>query len=126
MSYANQSDQRLSLYLRLRDEFAARIASGQWRPGESIPTEAELVAQFSASIGTVRKAIDLLVAEELLERFQGKGTYVRRAKFDASLFRFFRFQNDAGERRIPEGRIVHRHVLTAPSAVAAAHLQCHA
>ena len=120
MSYAKQTDQRLSLYLRLRDEFAQRIASGQWLPGEAIPTEAELVLQFSASIGTVRKAIDLLVAEELLERFQGKGTYVRRARFDASLFRFFRFQNDAGERRIPEGRILHRHVLAAPSAVAAA------
>ena len=120
MSYAKQTDQRLSLYLRLRDEFAQRIASGQWLPGEAIPTEAELVLQFSASIGTVRKAIDLLVAEELLERFQGKGTYVRRARFDASLFRFFRFQNDAGERRIPEGRILHLHVLAAPSAVAAA------
>jgi GntR family transcriptional regulator len=120
MSYALNHDERLPLYQRLRDELAARIADQHWRPGEAIPTEAELVKNFGASIGTVRKAIDMLVADGLLERHQGKGTYVRRARFDSSLFRFFRFQSEAGERRIPEGRILRREVLAAPSAVAEA------
>ncbi|WP_211461707.1 GntR family transcriptional regulator [Collimonas silvisoli] len=120
MNYAISHDQRLPLYQRLRDELAARIADQHWRPGEAIPTESELVKQFEASIGTVRKAIDMLVAEGLLERFQGKGTFVRRARFDSSLFRFFRFQNEVGERRIPEGRILRREVMPAPTAVAAA------
>lgn len=120
MNLAHSHDNRLPLYQRLRDELATRIADQHWRPGEAIPTEAELVKQFAASIGTVRKAIDILVAEGLLERFQGKGTFVRRARFDASLFRFFRFQNEAGERRVPEGRILRREVMTAPSAVASA------
>src|SRR5579864_7718498 len=111
MNYAMSHDQRLPLYQRLRDEPAARIADQPCRPGEAIPTEAELVKQFAASIGTVRKAIDMLVAEGRLERFQGKGTFVRRARFDSSLFRFFRFQNEAGERRIPEGRILRREVM---------------
>lgn len=120
MSYALNHDERLPLYQRLRDDLAARIADQHWRPGEAIPTEAELVKNFGASIGTVRKAIDMLVADGLLERHQGKGTYVRRARFDSSLFRFFRFQSEAGERRIPEGRILRREVLAAPSAVAEA------
>ena len=120
MSYSLNHDERLPLYQRLRDELAARIADQHWRPGEAIPTEAELVKSFGASIGTVRKAIDVLVADGLLERHQGKGTYVRRAHFNSSLFRFFRFQSGAGERRVPEGRILHREVMTAPSAVAKA------
>ena len=113
-------DLRLPLYQRLRDELSQRIARQQWRPGEAIPTEAELVKEFSASVGTVRKAIDMLVADSVLERFQGKGTFVRRPRFDSSLFRFFRFQNRAGERQVPEGRILRREVLEAPSAVASA------
>jgi GntR family transcriptional regulator len=120
MSFAHQHDERLPLYQRLRDELSGRIAAQQWRPGEAIPTEAELVRQFSASIGTVRKAVDMLVAEGALERFQGKGTFVRRARFDSSLFRFFRFQKETGERQVPEGRILRREVMEAPSAVASA------
>jgi len=58
------------------------------------------------------------VAEGLLERAQGKGTFVRRPRFDSSLFRFFRFQNQAGERRIPQGRVLGMEVTVLPAAVA--------
>ena len=37
-------DERLPLYQRLRDEMLAKIAAGEWLPGEAIPTEAELRA----------------------------------------------------------------------------------
>ncbi|MBK4735104.1 GntR family transcriptional regulator [Noviherbaspirillum pedocola] len=120
MNYTRRHDDRLPLYQRLHDEISERIAAQQWRPGEAIPTEAELVKQFSASVGTVRKAIDMLVAEGVLERFQGRGTFVRRARFDSSLFRFFRLQKESGERQVPEGRILLRETLVAPSAVASA------
>lgn len=120
MNFARRHDERLPLYQRLRDELAERIAAQRWRPGEAIPSEAELVKEFAASIGTVRKAIDMLVTEGTLERFQGRGTFVRRARFDSSLFRFFRFQKESGERQVPEARILRREVTEAPSAVAAA------
>ncbi len=114
------SDARLPLYQRLRDHLAERIAMQEWRPGESIPAETELSARHEVSIGTVRKAIDCLVQEGLLERRQGSGTYVRRARFNSSLFRFFRFQSDTGERRVPYSRILRRQELAAPTAVASA------
>lgn len=99
-------DHRLPLYLQLHDELAASIANNRWRPGEAIPTEAELVQYYGVSIGTVRKAVDMLVNEQALERFQGRGTFVRRAKFDSALFRFFRFQSENGERVVPQGRVL--------------------
>ncbi|RKP49083.1 GntR family transcriptional regulator [Trinickia fusca] len=113
-----QTDSRLPRYQRLRDELASQIADHRWRPGEAIPTEQELARIYGVAIGTVRKAVDQLVADGLLERFQGRGTFVRRASFDASLFRFFRFQSRRGERRIPASRILVREVIPAPTAVA--------
>ncbi|MDB6116141.1 MAG: GntR family transcriptional regulator [Lacunisphaera sp.] len=113
-------DERLPRYHRLRDLLSGEIAQGRFKPEQAIPTEAELASSHKVSVGTVRKAIDALVADGLLERFQGKGTFVRRPKFDSSLFRFFRFQTRAGETRIPESRILKREVTSAPAPVAAA------
>lgn len=56
-------DDRLPRYQRLRDDLAARINRQEWRPGESIPSEAELSATYGVAVGTVRKAIDQLVAD---------------------------------------------------------------
>lgn len=112
------SDERLPLYQRLRDELAQQIADNRWRPGEAIPTESVLSSEYGLSVGTVRKAIDMLVAERILERQQGRGTFIRRPQFHSSLFRFFRFQTLAGERQVPESRVLEIEPVAAPSAVA--------
>jgi len=117
---ARSSDVRVPLYQRLRDHLAEQIANNRWRPGEAIPTEAALSAEYQLSTGTVRKAVDALVSEGILERQQGRGTFIRRPQFQSSLFRFFRFQTAAGERRVPESRILSIEPVTAPSAVAQA------
>jgi GntR family transcriptional regulator len=77
------------LYLQAYDVIAQKIASGEWSKGEPIPNEFDLSHKLDVSIGTLRKAIDLLVAERMLARRQGKGTFVRdrlsqdhRALFD--------------------------------------------
>lgn len=115
MKITSSSDSRLPLYQRLSDEWLAKIASGEWQPGQAIPTEAELTQQYGVAVGTVRKAIDCLVNEGLLERSQGRGTFVRRPQFDASFFRFFRQLPSTGEQGIPESHILSNRVET-PSA----------
>ncbi len=52
------------------------IFDGAYAPGSRLPAEGELCERFNVSRITSRKAIDLLVAEGLLSRVQGKGTYV--------------------------------------------------
>lgn len=111
------SDARLPLYQRLRDHLVEQIANNRWRPGEAIPTEAVLSSEYQLSTGTVRKAVDALVSEGILERQQGRGTFVRRPQFQSSLFRFFRFQGPSGERQVPESRILSVEPVAAPSAV---------
>ncbi|TBU80794.1 GntR family transcriptional regulator [Pseudomonas daroniae] len=113
-------DERLPLYQRLREEMLAKIAAGEWSPGEPIPTEAELTRLYGVAIGTVRKAVDTLVSEGLLLRSQGRGTFVRRPNFDASLFRFFRQVNASGGREVPSSRILSKALQKPSRDVAAA------
>jgi len=116
----NQSDDRLPLYHRLRDKMIEKIMQRQWQPDTAIPTEAELTKTYNVAIGTVRKAVETLVADGLLERLQGRGTFVRRPNFHASLFRFFRHQTEGAENTIPEGRILKRTLGVPPQEVATA------
>ncbi len=113
-------DARLPLYHRLRDEMLGRITRGEWRPDQAIPTEAELTRAYGVSTGTVRKAVEMLVADGLLERNQGRGTFVRRPSFDNSLFRFFRLLSSQGKRIVPDGKVLARSLGTPPEAVAEA------
>jgi GntR family transcriptional regulator len=120
----SHTDERLPLYARLRDALAARIAALEWPSGSVIPTEPELAKFYGVSTHTLRKAVEQLVREGLLERRQGSGTYVRRPSFDGSLFRWFNFEDaaHAGERpgpTVPESRLLRRHVAAAPAEVAA-------
>lgn len=114
----NSPDERLPLYQRLRDEMMAKIVSREWQPDTAIPTEIELTKTYGVAIGTVRKAVEILVADGLLERIQGRGTFVRRPNFNDSLFRFFRHQTAGAKNKVPEGRIVGRTLLEPPEAIA--------
>jgi len=84
------------LYRQIKSLLMQRLESGEWRPGEAIPSEAELATRFSVSQGTVRKAIDELAAENLLLRRQGKGTFVASHDDPRAFFRFLRLVPLAG------------------------------
>ncbi len=107
-------DHRLPRYQQLRDEIAHQIARKVWRPGDAIPTEAELAAEHDIAVGTVRRAIDMLVADGLVERQQGRGTFVRRPDFTQSLLRFLRYQGRDGRTVIPDSHIASIQVIPAP------------
>jgi len=102
-----------------------KISSGEWQPEMAIPTEQELTRLYGVAVGTVRKAVDALVNEGLLQRSQGRGTFVRRPSFDSSLFRFFRQVNEAGSQEIPQSLILARE-LQKPSKASMSELQLNA
>ena len=110
-------DGRLPRYQQIRDMLVNEIAQRVWSVGECMPTEAELARSYDASIGTIRKAIDLLVADGLVERSQGKGMFVRRPSFASSLFRFFRHSTKDGEATLPSSRIISRQLEAPPDEV---------
>lgn len=65
------------LYVQLANEMRNNITIGKWAEGAKIPTEFELCDTFHVSRITVRKAIEELVRENLLERRKPKGTFVK-------------------------------------------------
>lgn len=64
------------LYLEIADQIKADIFSGKYPVGTLLPTESELEALFEVSKITVRKAIELLAADEYVEKKSGRGTTV--------------------------------------------------
>ena len=92
------------LYEQVRARLIEGISAGEWRAGEAIPTEAELAAMFDVAIGTVRKAVDSLVAEQALVRRQGKGTYVAAHDGRRLMFHFFHIVPRDGAKSYPEVR----------------------
>jgi GntR family transcriptional regulator len=89
------------LYRQVYDFLVRQIAEGAWRPAEALPSEQALAEKLRVSQGTVRKALDVLAVEKLIERRQGKGTYVAEHTSEGALFRFFRLAEPGGERAIP-------------------------
>ena len=63
-------------YRRLALALREDIERGRWKVGEQMPTEAEISKQSNVSRNTVRQALDLLLAMNLVTRQQGRGTFV--------------------------------------------------
>jgi len=62
-------------YARVKESLKSGLAAGRWRPGELMPSEAELTAAFGVSRMTVNRALRELSGEGLIERVQGVGTF---------------------------------------------------
>ena len=66
------------LYHNIENDLRQKILSGEYGPGEKLPTEAEFCKMYSVSRITVRRAIQNLVDDNMLCRYRGKGTFVRQ------------------------------------------------
>lgn len=106
------------LYQQIKSLLMQSLQSGEWRPGELIPSEVELAGRFKVSQGTVRKAIDELAAENLVVRRQGKGTFVASHHEARAQFRFLRLMPDQGEPHYPDNKVIEVKRLRAPAEVA--------
>ncbi|BDD73184.1 MULTISPECIES: GntR family transcriptional regulator [Streptomyces] len=62
----------------IADDLRERIVTGRLKPGERLPSEAHLAAQYMVSTPTLRNALAVLQAEGLIEKTHGKGNFVRR------------------------------------------------
>jgi GntR family transcriptional regulator len=94
------------LYEQVRARLIEGISAGEWGAGETIPSEAELARSFRVSIGTIRKAVDALVAERALVRRQGKGTFVTAHEGSRLHFHFFHIVGPDGRKAAPEVRTI--------------------
>lgn len=69
---------RVPLYLQVASALRLRIDRGDWHPGDKISTLEELEKEYQVARVTVRQAVEVLQREGLVQRRQGKGTFVSR------------------------------------------------
>ncbi len=73
-------------YSQLANILKAQIATGDFRPGDQLPSEAQLCRTYGVSPMTVRRSINLLADQDVVSTAQGRGTFVRRLQFGTAAF----------------------------------------
>ncbi|MCD0504650.1 GntR family transcriptional regulator [Bordetella petrii] len=111
-------------YVALHDAIAAAVATGDWAPGLRLPTEMEWAQELPLSLGTIQRALRMLVEEGIIMRQQGSGTFVAD-RGDGSMHAplHCRFVDDDGTGYLPVyPKIVDRYA--APDGQWTQHLRC--
>ncbi|WP_295853559.1 GntR family transcriptional regulator [uncultured Xylophilus sp.] len=96
-----------ALYAQLRDRLKAEILDGRRPPGDRLPSEAELTAQYGVSRITVRQALNDLQKEGLVVKAHGKGSFVAQPAVAQDLTQL----RGLSESLAGDGRSVHGRVL---------------
>lgn len=73
-------------YSQLAGILRRKIAEGAYRPGDQLPSEAQLCRMFDVSPMTVRRSINLLADQDVVSTAQGRGTFVKPLELSAATF----------------------------------------
>jgi DNA-binding GntR family transcriptional regulator len=63
-------------YVRISDAYASAIVEGKLKPGDKLPSIAEMTQRYGVGATTIKMALVRLEARRLIRRHQGKGTFV--------------------------------------------------
>ncbi|HLF27682.1 MAG TPA: GntR family transcriptional regulator [Anaerolineae bacterium] len=86
-------DSHTPAYAQLVDILRAQVAAGVLRPGDQIPSEAQLCERYGLSPMTVRRAINILADAGVISAHQGKGTFVKPLELGEATFGLNALQN---------------------------------
>lgn len=96
----------MPLYRAVKRALLRAVEDGALAPGQALDNEATLAAAFEVSIGTLRQAVGELVAEHVLVRRQGRGTFVATHSTERFLFQFFHVERGDGLREAPAVELI--------------------
>ncbi len=100
---------RPAIWTAIADTLRTEIAQGLYRPGDRLPTEADLAARFGVNRHTVRHALAALADAGTVHPRRGAGVFVTARPTDYALGQRVRFhQNVAASGRTPSRRITRR------------------
>lgn len=102
------------LYVQLREQLEEKIRTGDFQAGERLQTEGEMAKSYGVSIITVRKAVSDLVEKGLVDKKQGKGTFVSKPKFTKDMKKLQSFTDMCTYLGMkPGGRMLENKLITA-------------
>lgn len=88
------------MYRQIADALRDRIARGELKPGDALPTESLLQAEFNVSRVTVRQALKQLTAESIIESIQGSGSYVKEERVNYDIYQLTSFYEKLADRNV--------------------------
>ena len=103
---ATKTKKSQTLYQKVDNIIRQRLIDNVWKPGEALPSEMQLADELDVSQGTVRKALNDMVTENLVFRRQGLGTFVSVHTERRALFLYFSIVGNDGSRLLPESNIL--------------------
>jgi GntR family transcriptional regulator len=107
------------LYQQLYRLLRHKIVSGAWAPEQAIPTEMSLMEKYDVSRATVRQALSELVADGLVVRRRGRGSFVAPPSVEQSLVRILSFTEDMQQRGLqPQTRLISARLMPATERLA--------
>lgn len=113
------SEDKLPVYIKIHNQMREQIDQGQWQEGQKIPSERKLAEMYNVSRMTARQAVNTLVADGVLERRVGSGTYVSTGKVREQLSGVSSFTETVrGLGKQPSSRLVSYYTKNASSSEA--------
>jgi GntR family transcriptional regulator len=110
---------KIPFYQQLYEILRGKIVNGEWKPGDMMPPESELIEQYQVSRNTVRQVLDLLVQEGLIYRQRGRGTFVSHPTLEQTMLRIISFTEDMEQRGfVPSTEVLSAQIVTEPSDIA--------
>lgn len=94
------------LYKVVRKQILERLARGEWKPGDCLPSEPELAKRFGVSISTIRAALAELDSGRILVRRQGKGTFVAAHDLHTERYQLSSIYDRAGTKIFPSRDVI--------------------
>lgn len=93
----------LTAYEEVKQKITEDLVRGRYPMGQALPAEKDLSKELNVSIGTLRKAVDELVADGIVIRRQGRGTYLTEHNLKRLLYYFFHVvKHDANTKINPQ------------------------
>lgn len=106
-------------YYQLAQILERQIRSGVYRPGDALPSEAELSEKYGLSRMTVRRSLSQLARAGLIRTEKGKGTFVSRPQLDRAVFVMDEFHKEMATRGLTSSvRLLEARLVPAPEKAA--------
>jgi GntR family transcriptional regulator len=101
---ANSSeDFTIPLYIQIAERLISQIESGDLSPGTQLAPERELSLELGVNRMTLRRALQVLDSQGLLERKHGIGNFIAHSKIDRQMESIFRFSSGMAKRGFTPG-----------------------
>lgn len=110
---------RIPFKHQLYEILIQKISDGEWKPGDQLPAESELIEKYQVSRNTIRNVLNMLVQKGLIYRERGRGTFISKPRLEQSMVSIINFTEDMKRRGIAaSSRVISSELLPAPKDIA--------